>query len=102
LKNNPKLSIAFDPCEPAISEERFIECDWEDFYKDAEEEITEDTPEPRGLGIDIHCFVDASHGSDLNNRRSQTGILIFINSAPILWYSKRQNSVGSSTFGSEF
>ena len=28
--------------------------------------------------------------------------MIFINSAPILWYSKRQNSVGSSTFGSEF
>ena len=28
-------------------------------------------------------------------------MLIFINRAPILWYSKRQNTVGSSTFGSE-
>ena len=36
------------------------------------------------------------------NRRSQTGILIFLNCAPIIWYSKRQNTVESSTFGSEF
>ena len=30
-------------------------------------------------------------------------VIIFCgNSAPLLWYSKRQNNVGSSTFGSEF
>jgi hypothetical protein len=28
--------------------------------------------------------------------------LIFINRAPIIWYSKRQNTVEMSTFGSEF
>ena len=35
-------------------------------------------------------------------RRSQTGVLIYVNRAPILWYSKRQNTVETSTFGSEF
>ena len=35
-------------------------------------------------------------------RRSQTSIIIFLNRAPILWYSKRQNTVESSTFGLEF
>ena len=30
------------------------------------------------------------------------GILIFVNKAPITWYSKRQNTVETSTFGSEF
>ena len=35
-------------------------------------------------------------------RRSQSGILIFCNCAPIIWYSKRQNTVETSTFGSEF
>ena len=35
-------------------------------------------------------------------RTSQTGILIFLNKAPIVWYSKRQNTVETSTFGSEF
>ena len=31
-----------------------------------------------------------------------TGFLIFINRAPIIWYSKRQNTVESSAFSSEF
>ena len=31
-----------------------------------------------------------------------TGILMFVNRAPIIWYSKRQNCVETSTFGSEF
>mmetsp|Transcript_5818 Transcript_5818/g.8932 ORF Transcript_5818/g.8932 Transcript_5818/m.8932 type:complete len:138 (+) Transcript_5818:464-877(+) len=57
-------------------------------------------PEPRGKEVEIpHCFVDAS---DKVTRGSQTGILIFCNRAPILFYSKRQNSVETSTFGSEF
>jgi hypothetical protein len=30
------------------------------------------------------------------------GILIFLNGASIRWYSKRQNMIESSTFGSEF
>ena len=59
-------------------------------------------PEPRGREVSIQCFVDPSHASDEENRRSQTGILIFINKAPIIFYSKRQNSVETSTFGSEF
>ena len=35
-------------------------------------------------------------------RRSQTGLLLFVNHAPVVWYSKRQNTVETSTFGSEF
>ena len=35
-------------------------------------------------------------------RRSQAGILMFVNAAPIIWYSKKQNTVESSSFGSEF
>ena len=35
-------------------------------------------------------------------RRSHSGILIYINNTPIIWYSKRQNTVESSSFGFEF
>ena len=35
-------------------------------------------------------------------RRSHTGILIYLQSAPIIWFSKKQNTIESSTFGSEF
>ena len=50
----------------------------------------------------MSCFVDADHAGWQATRRSQTGILIYVNRAPILWYSKRQNTVETSTFGSEF
>jgi hypothetical protein len=59
-------------------------------------------PEARGNAIQINCFVDADHAGNRVTRRSHTGILIFINRAPIIWYSKAQNTVESSTFGSEF
>jgi hypothetical protein len=49
-----------------------------------------------------HCFVDASHCSDRATRRSQTGILIFCNKAPIIRNIKQQNSVEARQFGSEF
>ena len=102
LKRRNKLTIPFDPHHPSIDEEKFIDCDWKDFYSDAQEDIPSNLPKPRGKEVSITCFVDASHVSNLKTRRSHTGILIFINRAPIFWYSKRQNTVESSTFGSEF
>ena len=45
--------------------------------------------------------MDADHAGCQVTRRLHTGVHIFVNRAPILWYSKRQNTVGSSTFGSE-
>ena len=47
------------------------------------------------------CFVDADHAGCRLTRRSHSGVLIFVNRAPIIWYSKRQATVESSTFGSE-
>ena len=59
-------------------------------------------PPPRGRPITITVFVDASHAAHKVTRRSHTGFVIFINRAPVIWYSKRQNTVESSTFSSEF
>ena len=50
-------------------------------------------PEALGKLVQINFFCDAAHAQDLLNRRSQTGILIFVNGSPIKWYSKRQNAV---------
>ena len=46
--------------------------------------------------------MDADHASNRLTRRSHTGIIILVNKAPVVWYSKRQNTVESSSFGSEF
>ena len=102
LKTHPKRKIGFDPAHPDINENRFQQCDWAEFYRDAREAIPNNMPAPRGKSMSTHCFVDANHAGDTETRRSQTGILLFCNSAPVIWFSKRQNSVEASTFGSEF
>ena len=97
-----KRTLYLDPDDPNISEDRFTTFDWVDFYKGCTEAIPVDAPDPRGKAMTLHVFVDSDHAGDKVSRRSQTGILIFCNRAPISWISKRQNSVQGSTFGSEF
>jgi hypothetical protein len=92
LKQNPKRTLGFDLHYPNIDANRFKIYDWHDFDRDAAEKIPPN----------VSCFFDADHASDCAMRRSHTGILIFVNKAPIIWYSKRQSTVETSTFGSEF
>ena len=90
-----------DPSHPEISSSSFKKYDWEDFYHGIREDIPEDAPEARGDGMTISVFVDAGFADNKSNCRSQTGILIFCNRAPIYWYSKQQPTVENSTFGAE-
>jgi hypothetical protein len=94
--------LAFDPHHPDIDEVRFVVHNWHDFYRGAKEAIPGDAPIPCGNVVSTHCFSDADHVEYRVTHCSQTGILIFIDRAPIIWYSKRQNTVKTSTFGSEF
>ena len=73
-----------------------------ELYPDACEDLPPNAPKPRGRPVQMSVFVDADHAGDKITRRSRTGVLMYLNSAPILWYSKRQNTVETSTFGSEF
>ena len=102
LKMNPKRKLFFDPQHPNIDERAFKEHDRYEFYRDTKERLPNDSPEPCDNMVSIHCFVDSNHAGDKVMRRSQTGILIFVNRAPILWYSKQQNTVEMSALGSEF
>ena len=71
-------------------------------YPDAAEELPINAPPPRGNPVTVYVFVDSDHAGDQVTRRSQTGIIIYLNNSPIIWYSKRQSTVEFSTFGSEF
>jgi hypothetical protein len=102
LKQHQQAAILFDATEPNIDECRFKKVNWSDIYGDVQEELPPKMPKPLGNPVGVHCFVDADHAGNLATRRSHTGIIICINKAPIIWYSKRQNTVESSTFGSEF
>lgn len=70
-------------------------------YPDAEELVPHNAPVPLGEEVDINVFVDADHAGNKITRRSHSGILIYCNMSPISWYSKRQNTVETSTFSSE-
>ena len=89
LKKVPKRRLFFNPQKPTILEDRFQKFDWEDFYSDTQKKIPLDMPKPRGKSVSTHCFVDASHAGNKTTRRSMTGILMFVNRAPIIWYSRR-------------
>jgi len=102
LKRHPKSKIVFDDLLPPLGGFGFAAHDWSEMYPGAAEVIPHNMPEARGKPVTTTCFVDADHAGCHQTRRSQTGILIFLMNAPIMWYSKRQNTVESSTFGSEF
>ena len=76
--------------------------DWKEFYPEASDVLPPDMPEPLGKAVQITMFVDASHAANLVTRQSRTGVLIFVNRAPIVWFSKKQASIETSSFGSEF
>ena len=101
LKGHPQQKIVFDASRPVVDEDRFAKVDWKETYGELIEEFPPKMPKPRGNSVVISCFVDADHAGNKVTRRSHTGILIWVNNAPIIWYSKRQNTVETSTFGSE-
>lgn len=86
-----------------MNESAFVKSNWkESIYGDVEEEIPPNAPRPLGNPVFMTCFVDANHAGEHATRRSHTGFIIYLNNAPTDWYSKKQNTVESSTFGSEF
>ena len=59
-------------------------------------------PEPKGKPVLTTTFVDANLLHDVITGRSCTGIIHMLNKTPIEWFSKRQNTVETATYGSEF
>ena len=55
-----------------------------------------------GKRVVLTTYVDANLYHDVVTGRAVTALLHFINQTPFDWYSKRQATVESATFGSEF
>jgi hypothetical protein len=87
LDKHSRLRLVFDDSYVKIIDD--IDVDWKSFYPEATEEIPDNMPEARENAVQIIVLVDASHGCDLLTWRSRTGLLIYINCSPIIWYSKK-------------
>ena len=104
LKKKLKLTLYFDPSMPKLDYGIFQTNaqDFKEQYRDAKEELPHKMPRPRGRPVVTTAFVDSSHAANHVTRRSHTGFVIFLMRSPVIWYSKRQQTVEASTFSSEF
>ena len=64
--------------------------------------IPKDAPKPLGKAVTTVTYTNANLYHDMLTGRSVTGILHFCNQTLVDWYSKRQATVETATFGSEF
>jgi hypothetical protein len=94
--------VVFDPTYPSVDMGAFIKTDWKSMYGDVKEMITPDATAPHGKEFELRLFVDSDHAGEKFTRRSITGYVIYLNMAPIVWFSKHQPTVESSVFGAEF
>ena len=101
LEQNYKFSIDYNIKEPDFTMHKVESYDWFPLYGKVQEEEPYGMPEPKGKSVITSGFFDSSHASCLMTRRSTTCVLLFLNSTPIKWYSKRQNCIETSTYGSE-
>jgi hypothetical protein len=89
--------------EPDYSDLPDIQYDWSrSVYGELTEVLPTDAPPPLGNHVTLTHYVDANLMHDVTTGRSVTGILHLANKTPIDWYSKKQSTVETATYGSEF
>jgi hypothetical protein len=94
LKSHHNTQMVFDPSDPPIESTHFEKQDWQHtVYGQCSEELPANANEPRGFGFKIRAYVDSDHAGDSITRRSRTGFIVFLNSSPIYWTSKKQTSI---------
>ena len=71
-------------------------------YGYVQEILPDDTPEPLGEAVITTTTMDANLNNCLATGKSLTGCLHLVDKTPIDWYSKKQATVETATYGSEF
>ena len=95
--------IRIRTAEPDFSDLPKKEYDWaRTVYGDVTEEMPRDAPTPKGKHVVLTSYVDANLNHDLTTGRAVTGVLHFMNQTPVDWFSKKQPTVETATYGSEF
>ena len=103
LAKTKHYAIRYRTKEPDYSHLPKLNYDWtRTVYGNVKEEIPNDIPEPLGKGVIATTFSDANLFHDIVTGKSVTAILHFVNTTPTDWFSKRQATVETATYGSEF
>ena len=101
LRKYNNTEIVYNPTDPVIDEAMFEAKDWasSEFGHLQGKEVL--PPKP-SFGFTVKAKVDGDHASDTVTRRSRTGFLVWMNCSLVHWFSKKQTSVETSSFGFEF
>ena len=102
LKDKHNSSMIFDPTYPLIDQADFKVFDWKEFYGGAMETITPNASKPMGKEFDLSLFCDSDHAGDSKTWQPPTEFFICLNTAPIVWLSKKQPTIETRVFGTEF
>ena len=104
LKQNQNSEMIFDPSDPVIDESLFNRNYWttSEFGLNLDEELTTNIPQPRGVGLVMQAYVDINHAGEYITCRSCTSFLVYLYCVLVYWMSKKQTSVQTNLFGSEF
>ena len=99
----PDGAIRFRTGEPDFSSLKDQEYDWtRSVYSGACEQIPHNIPKPLGKHVQTTHYVDANLHHDLATGKAVTAVLHFLNQTPIDAFTKRQSTVETATYGSEF
>ena len=71
-------------------------------YGNIKEEIPKDIPKPLGERVMTTTFLDANLLHDIVTGKSVRAVLHFVSTTPTDWFSKRQATVETATYVSEF
>ena len=102
LRKHPDGAIRFRTGIPDYSGIEPPQYDWMQSVYGCPQEDTGNHPNPLGKAVRTTTFKDANLMHDLITGRSASGIFHMVNQTPVAWFSKRQNTVETATYGSEF
>jgi len=103
LRKFPDGAIRFRTGIPNTDKYTMPEYDWMySVYGKCEEEVDPQLPTPKGKLVRMITFEDANLMHCKVTGKSATGILHLVNQTPVDWYSRKQPTVETATYGSEF
>ena len=76
---------------------------WKEYYPNAYEEIDSKFPSKRSgiKPLSTTVYFDSNWAHDEVTRRSVSGCITFIGNTPVVYFSKRQKSIATSTYSAE-
>ena len=95
-------TIRYRTDEPDLSDVEYFDHDWSNTpYRGAKETLPTDAPPPLGKPVRMTTYADSNLGHDFMTGKAVTGVLHFLNKTPYDWYSKKQATVETATYGAE-